>query len=86
MNPGRLGRLALIALSGTIGCSDAPAPFVPPAREPPSEPAWQLTVNPGDDRTPTWTPGSDRVIYSAEGFDGLPDAPGVLATQGSKSF
>ncbi len=80
MSPSRLGRLALIALAGTIGCSDAPAPFVPPPREPPSEPAWQLTFNPGDDRTPTWTRGSDRVIYSAEGFDGLPDAPGVLAS------
>jgi Tol biopolymer transport system component len=40
----------------------------------------QLTTSIGDDRAPCWSPAGDSVIYSAEGFDHLPPAPGVLVS------
>ncbi len=50
---------------------------MPPDREPPSQPFWRLTFNPGDDRAPTWSADGSRVIYSAAGFDSI-GTPGLL--------
>lgn len=68
--------LAVAGLSAT-GCRDDVPPFesqdtgIPASRG-------QLTTSVGDDRAPTWSPTSDSIIYSAEGFGDLPPARGVL--------
>lgn len=74
-------RFALLAIAALLGgCRDAPEPFVPPGREPPSESVWRLTFNPGDDRAPAWSPDGARVYYSAEGFEDRIGEPGLLAS------
>jgi Tol biopolymer transport system component len=42
------------------------------------EPPRRLTFNVGDDRNPQWSANGDSVYYSAQGYPGLPLAPGVL--------
>lgn len=68
----------LIILCAAGGCRDAPGPFIPPDRKAPSEPVWQLTFNPGDDRAPTWSANGARVIYTAAGFEDTAATRGLL--------
>ncbi|UCF18154.1 MAG: PD40 domain-containing protein [Gemmatimonadota bacterium] len=67
-----------LVLVTTGSCRDAPEPFVPPEREPPTERSWRLTFNPGDDRAPTWSTDGERVIYSAAEFEDTAATPGLL--------
>ena len=78
MRPNFLALPIAIAWAAAAGCVDDPDPFVPPDRERPAEPTWQLTFNLGNDRAPAWTRDGSRVIYTAEGFLDAPDSPGVL--------
>jgi len=70
--------LLIIACAAAGGCRDAPGPFVPPDRKEPSQPVWQLTFNPGDDRAPTWSADGARVIYTAAGFEDTAATRGLL--------
>jgi hypothetical protein len=70
--------LLIIVCAAASGCRDAPGPFVPPDREAPSEPVWQLTFSPGDERAPTWSADGARVIYTAAGFEDTAATRGLL--------
>ena len=70
--------LLIISCVAAIACRDAPGPFVPPNREAPSQPIWQLTFNPGDDRAPTWSADGGRVIYTAAEFEDTAATRGLL--------
>lgn len=72
--------LVLVAGGAWLGCRDTDQ-FMPEPLRPDlggRGETWQLTYNLGDDRSPAWSPGGDSVYYSAEGFAGFPDAPGIL--------
>ncbi|HUH13158.1 MAG TPA: hypothetical protein VMK65_08610 [Longimicrobiales bacterium] len=69
-----------LACAALAGCRERDS-FRPEEARPPVEragEAWQVTYSIGDDRAPSWAPGSDSIYYAAEAFAGLPDAPGVL--------
>ncbi len=60
-------------------CRDDVAPFEGEDRAPSLNPAvTRLTSSPGDDRTPSWSAGSDSVYYSAQNPSILPGQPGAL--------
>lgn len=68
----------VVALAlAAAGCREAAEPFRPPD-EPPPAGLRRLTANPGDDRSPAWSPAGDSVYYSAEAFGDLPQTEGVL--------
>lgn len=69
-----------LACAALAGCRERDG-FRPDEARPPLEgtgEAWRVTYSIGDDRAPSWAPGSDSIYYAAEAFAGLPDAPGVL--------
>lgn len=70
--------LLIISCVAAIGCRDAPEPFIPPDREVPTDPVWQLTFSPGDERAPTWSQDGQRVVYSAASFEDTAATPGLL--------
>lgn len=71
-----LGAAALVATACRDGDGFEPRPLRPGIEE--RGETWRLTYNPGDDRSPAWSPTGDSVYYAAEGFEGFPDVPGVL--------
>lgn len=72
------GLVAAAALLALLACRDGPEPFEAVNRPPRQELPLRLTFSPGDDRSPTWSPGGDSVYYTAEGFDHLQRSNGVL--------
>ena len=72
----RLGALLLVV--ACAACRDATEPFQPTDRPPIDDDPIRLTLGPTDDRSPSWSPGSDTVYYSASEWDDVPVSDGVL--------
>ena len=71
--------LAVFAAVTVTGCHGDVEPFSANDRESDPEGFTQrLTYSPGDDRTPSWSPGGDSVYYAAAGFDVFADESVVL--------
>ncbi len=75
----RAATCALVAAASLVcGCREVELATEVPEFEWQSESPRRLTFNVGDDRNPQWSPNGDSVYYSAQGYPGLPLAPGVL--------
>ena len=71
--------LVCLAAAAATGCHGDVEPFSADDRSPDLEGfTLRLTYNPGNDRTPTWSPGGDSVYYAATGFDVFADESVVL--------
>ncbi|MEX0890933.1 MAG: hypothetical protein WEB88_02105, partial [Gemmatimonadota bacterium] len=68
---------AALSLLAVAACGDGAPTFDGDPLAPLVDDVYRLTFNIGHDRAPAWLPGGDSVIYLAEGFPGIPAAPGV---------
>jgi len=76
---GTLVLLVSLAAAAVAGCHGDVEPFLADDRNPDLEGfTLRLTYNPGDDRTPAWSPNGDSVHYAATGFDVFADESVVL--------
>ncbi|MGD8279292.1 MAG: hypothetical protein PVH00_14745, partial [Gemmatimonadota bacterium] len=76
-------RLATVALIVALtGCRDAVAPWTVPVEVVDTTGPLRLTWSARDDLYPVWSAGGDSVLYSGDGFPGLPPAAGLLLRVG----
>lgn len=76
---GPAGASVLLLALGLAGCRDATESFAVDDRpELPASGAVRLTFSAYDDRSPTWSPGSDSIHYAARSADLAPAAPSTV--------
>jgi len=69
---------ALAALAMLVSCREGVDPYSPPVSETIVGATTQLTFGFGQDRDPSWAPGSDSLLYHTSASDAVPNAAGAL--------
>jgi hypothetical protein len=59
-------------------CREGPAEYTQTSAPPPADSSGKLTFNLRDDRSPSWSRGSDSVLYASESFIPFPNTKGLL--------
>jgi hypothetical protein len=59
-------------------CREGPAEYTQTSAPPPADSSGKLTFNLRDDRSPSWSRGSDSVLYASESFIPFPITKGLL--------
>src|SRR5688500_6969494 len=72
-----LGSAFLFALL-LAACRDGPSEYTQDTAPPPADSSGKLTFNLRDDRSPSWSRGSDSVLYASESFIPFPVTKGLL--------
>lgn len=73
---------AAVAVMGALSCRDGLDPYEAElAGRADSTEVVRLTLSPGNDAYPTWSPDGSTVVYTGAGFAGIPSGQGLLLEQ-----